>query len=323
MWPTLAASSIGMTRETVHHRFERLERLDLCDDDVGAHAARTHRNALAAPAVAADDKVFACQQHIGSADDAVDGALAGAVAIVEEVLGLRVVDRDHGEGQLARRGHRTQADDAGCGLLGAADDVFQQVAALRVQHRNQIHAIVHGDVRLDIEHAIEMAVVLLGRLALDSVDRHLVIRYQRGCDVVLRAQRVGGGQRHLGATRQQDAHQVGGLGSDVHGAGHADALEGLLSLEAFFDQIEHRHLLGGPLHAEAPALGQVDVGDVILSCFGCNCHSVSPYKVLYFRRCHTLDVRAVDNETETFIDTACVRIAVIDVEHDGRDAIRL
>ena len=39
----------------VHDGLERLERVDLEHDDVGAHARRAHRDAAAAPAVAGDD----------------------------------------------------------------------------------------------------------------------------------------------------------------------------------------------------------------------------------------------------------------------------
>ena len=54
--------------------------------------ARAHRDAAAAPAVAGDHDAQPGQQHVGGADDAVDRALPGAVAVVEQVLGLRVVD---------------------------------------------------------------------------------------------------------------------------------------------------------------------------------------------------------------------------------------
>ena len=86
--------------EAVHDRLQRLERVDFGDDDVGAHALGAHGNALAAPAVAADDEILARQQDVGGADDAVDGALAGAVAVVEEVLGLASLTAMTGKASL-------------------------------------------------------------------------------------------------------------------------------------------------------------------------------------------------------------------------------
>ena len=94
----------------------------------------------------------------------------------------------------------------------------EQVAALGVQHGHQVHAVVHGDVGLDVEHAVEVAVVLLDALALDGVDGHLVVGDERRGDVVLGAQRVAGAEGDLGAAGQQHAHEVGGFGGDVHGA---------------------------------------------------------------------------------------------------------
>ena len=55
-----------------------------------------HGQAAAAPAVAGDDEVQAGQQDVGRPEDAVERALARAVAVVEEVLGLGVVDGDDG-----------------------------------------------------------------------------------------------------------------------------------------------------------------------------------------------------------------------------------
>ncbi len=64
------------------------------NDDLGAHSLGAARHAAAAPAVAADHHLFARPEDIGGPGDAVDGALAGAVAVIEEVLGLGIVDGD-------------------------------------------------------------------------------------------------------------------------------------------------------------------------------------------------------------------------------------
>ena len=111
--------------EAVHDRFQRLQRVNLGDDDVGAQPLGPHGDAAAAPAVAADHNVLAGDQHVGGADDAVHGALARAVAVIEQMLGQGIVDGDDREHQLAVCGHRPQADDAGGGFLGAADDAVQ------------------------------------------------------------------------------------------------------------------------------------------------------------------------------------------------------
>src|SRR5690606_37234050 len=115
------------------------------------HAAGPVCQAAAAPAVASDHEVLASQQHVGGADDAVHRRLAGAVAVVEEVLGHGVVHRNHGELQSAVGGHRLEADDAGGGFFGAADDGFEQVTAVLVQLADQVSAVIHGQVRLVVQ----------------------------------------------------------------------------------------------------------------------------------------------------------------------------
>ena len=161
--------------EAVHHGFQRAQRIDFGDDDVGAHTFGAHGNALAAPTVAADDKVLAGQQHIGGADNAINGALPGAIAVVEEVLSLRIVDRHYREFQLALRGHRAQPDYTRRRLFGAADHIGEQFAATGVQHGNQVHAVVHGNVRTHIEYTVHVRVVLLVAFTFDRIDRHFVV----------------------------------------------------------------------------------------------------------------------------------------------------
>ena len=107
----------------VHEGLERPHGIDLGDDHVRAHAPRAHRHPAPRPAVAADDEAPPGEQEVGGADDPVDRGLAGAVAVVEEVLGVGLVDRDDREGELALGLERLEPDDAGRRLLGAAEDL--------------------------------------------------------------------------------------------------------------------------------------------------------------------------------------------------------
>ena len=106
-------------------------------------------------------------EDAGGAQHAVDGRLAGAVAIVEQVLGRRVVDRDHRNAQRAVALHGAQADDAGGRLLHAGAHLGREVGVLRVQQRDQVGAVVHGQHRSFVEHRVQMRVVGLVVLALD------------------------------------------------------------------------------------------------------------------------------------------------------------
>ena len=104
--------AVGHDREPVHQRLERADRIDLDDRDVGAVAVHPGRDALADPAVAGDDDLAAGDEDVRRPQDAVERALAGPVAVVEEVLGLGLVDGHDREAEGAVGGHRLEPDDA-------------------------------------------------------------------------------------------------------------------------------------------------------------------------------------------------------------------
>ena len=189
--------------EAVHHGFERLRRIDFGDDDFGASAARAARKPASAPAVSGDHELRSGEQEVGGANDAVDGGLSGAVAVVEQVLGVGIVDRDDGITQHAFLRHGAQADDAGGGLFGAADHAVQRVVALGVQDGDQVGAVIHGDMRLVVDGREDVAVVGVVVLALDGEDGNVVIAHQAGGDVILRGERIGGAEHDVGAAIAQ------------------------------------------------------------------------------------------------------------------------
>ena len=123
--PILAASSMLITRKPSITASMRLGGIDFGDDDFRAESARAAGQSATAPAVAGDHELRARQQEVGGAHDAVDGGLARAVAIVEQVLGVGVVDRDDRVLQHALLRHGAQADDAGGGLFRAGDDAVE------------------------------------------------------------------------------------------------------------------------------------------------------------------------------------------------------
>ena len=131
----------------VHQRLEGADRVDLDDRDVRAVAVHPRGDPLADPAVAGDDDLAAGDQDVGRPQDPVERALAGPVAVVEEVLGLRLVDRDDREAEGAVGGHRLQPDDAGRGLLGPGEDLVDLVRPLAVEQRDEVAAVVHRQLR--------------------------------------------------------------------------------------------------------------------------------------------------------------------------------
>ncbi len=99
--------------ESVHHRLDRFDWIDFGDDNIGAHATSTHCDTLAAPTITHNDDRASREQDVRCANDAVERRLARAVAIVEEVFRLRVVNRDGREGQHTCRLHCLETLNAG------------------------------------------------------------------------------------------------------------------------------------------------------------------------------------------------------------------
>ncbi len=125
-------------------------------------------------------------------------------------------------------------------------------------------------VRVLVDGGLDVAVVGLVVLAVDRVDLGAVAVDQRRRGVVLGRERVRRAEGDVGAARHQRADEVRRLRRDVQAAGHADALERLLALEALADLSEHGHLAIGPLDPLLAGVGEGDVGDVVVGGGGCH-----------------------------------------------------
>ena len=110
---------------TIHDRFERWQRIDFGHDHIRAHALGSQRQPTATPAITCHDKYLASQQNIGGANDAINGGLTGAIAVVEKVFGHGIIHRDDRECQRTIRCHGTQTDDTRGGFFGSANNLWQ------------------------------------------------------------------------------------------------------------------------------------------------------------------------------------------------------
>ena len=256
----------GQHLEAVHDGLDRLHRIDLGDDHVGAHSTRAIGDTAAAPAIAGDDELATREQLVRGADDPVDRRLPGAIAVVEEVLRLRLVDGDDRKAERTVALERLQPDDTRGRLLRAADDVAQLLAAMRVQDADDVGAVVHRDLRLVVDRGLDVLVVRVVVLALDGEDRDVVFLDERGCGLVLGGQWVGRAEHDVGAARLQRARQVGRLSGDVETGGDPEAGERLLALEAVADGGEDRHVLVGPFDAPHAFFGEREILDVVPAC---------------------------------------------------------
>ncbi len=177
--------------EAVHGRFQRAHRIDFGDDHLGTHAPCPGGNAFAAPTIAGDNDALAGDEHICCANNAVDGRLSRTVAVVEEMFGRRIVDRNNRNFQGTVFFERAQANDSGSGLFHARDQVGCKMSIISVQERDEIRAIIHGNHRLVIERGSQMAVVSFVILPFDSVNRNFIVLHERSRHVVLCRQRIG------------------------------------------------------------------------------------------------------------------------------------
>src|SRR5271165_1329470 len=254
--------------KAVHDGLERFGGIDFGDDDFCSGAAGAGSKSAAAPAVAGDHELRTRQQEIRGADDAVDGGLSRPITVIEKMLGVGVVDGDDGELEDAFLGHGAQADDAGGGLFGSSDHVGEPVGALGMQKRDQVGAVVHGDVGLVVDGGEDMVVVSIVVFALDGEDGNVMVADEAGSHVILRGQWVRGAKHHVGSAVAQADREIRGLRRNVQAGRNADALQWLILDEFLADNLQHFHGLVRPLNALLSQVGQFYVLDVAIHSCG-------------------------------------------------------
>ena len=111
----------------VHVRLERRHRVDLDHGHAAARALGVAGEALSDPAVADDAELLAGAGEVGQPEDRRQRRLAGAVAVVVQVLRPRVVRRDRRERELPRALERPQPRDARRRLLRDAEEARDEL----------------------------------------------------------------------------------------------------------------------------------------------------------------------------------------------------
>ena len=252
----------------VHHGLKGADRVGLGHNDLGPHALGAQAHALAAPAVAGDHNVLARHDEVRGAHDAVPHGLARAVAVVEHVLAVGLVDHHHREAQLPGLVHGPQAVDAGGGLLAAADHAGDQAAVFGVHEVDEIAPVVDDDVGAVLEDAAEAVLIFLHGAAvvgknLDPARRH------GGGHVILGRERVAACDIHLRPALFEHAAEVGGLGLHVHSQRHLESGKGLLLDKLFLDQTQGGHVALHPVDLHFAGRGEGNVFDLAHSILRC------------------------------------------------------
>jgi hypothetical protein len=81
----------------IHDRLQSLQRVHLRHHNVGSHPPGPHSQAFSAPPIPTDDEYAPGDEPIGGTNNPIYGGLARAVSIIEEMLRIRIVDRNDGE----------------------------------------------------------------------------------------------------------------------------------------------------------------------------------------------------------------------------------
>ena len=220
-------------------------RVDLAHDHRRPGPAGPLGHAAAGGAVAEHDHRAPGEEHVGRAQDAVQGRLAGAEAVVEGALAERLVDREHRAAQGSLGRHRAQAHEPGRRLLGGADE-----RVVGVHGADQVGPVVEGDGGRARGQLGDVRRVGLRALPVRGEHVDAVVG-QRRDDVVLGRERVGRAQRDLGPARPQRPDQDRGLGRDVQARAHEPAVERPVGREAVPDRADDGHLPRRPLDARA------------------------------------------------------------------------
>ena len=154
-----------------------------------------------------------------------------------------------------------------------------------MEQADHVGAVVHGDLRMEVDDRVDVAVVGVVVLTLDGVGGDAVLGHEGRRDVVLSGERVGGAEAELGATGGERAHEAGGLARHVQAGADANTLERLLLGEALADLGQHRHFLLSPLDPQYPARREGQIFHIMVD------HYATPSVVLlashdYDRRGH-------------------------------------
>ena len=239
-------------------RLDRRYLVHFAHDHSRAQPTRAGGDPAATPAVADDHEHRAGYVEVGAAHQRPHYALPGAVAVVEQVLHLGVVHREHRKRQPAGRLARAVAHHPGGGLLTRADHPRGGAARVLVEMVHQVPTVVDHDVR---RYGERVDLVLFEPAWIRSVAREHrnATRVQRRHDVVLGGKRVAPGDRDLRAARLEHEREVRGLGlqMDADRDGHIGkgALDAKLALEA----AQNRHVAAYPLN-----LALADVGEPVV-----------------------------------------------------------
>ncbi len=242
-------------------RLERGDRVDLDHGDAAAGAAGRAGETLADPAVADDAELAPGEVEVRQPVDRGERRLAGAVAVVEQVLAEGIVRGDRREGQLARRLHRAQPCNARGRLLGHARELRGELGPVLDDPCRQLGAVVDDDLRAGVGDREQVGVELLARGTVPGV--HLdPARDECGADRVLGRAGVRAGGNDLRARVRKQRREVGGLCLEMDDDRDPAAFQRAVGEPLARQRVEDGRMLGDPLDPLLTLGSERRIGDV-------------------------------------------------------------
>ena len=199
--------------------------------------------------------------EVGQPVDRGERRLAGAVAVVEQVLAERVVGGDRREGELAGRLHRAEPRDARRRLLGHAREPGGELRPVLDDPRRQLGAVVDDDLRTRVRDREQVGVELLAGGAVPGV--HLdPARDERGADRVLGRAGVRARGDHLRAGVREQRREVGRLRLEVDDDRDPPVAQRAVGEPLAGEAVEHGRVLRDPPDPLLALGGERRIGDV-------------------------------------------------------------
>ena len=164
------------------------------------------------------------------------------------MLGIGIVHRNHGKAQNLVFGHTAQTNDARGRLLRAPHNARNEFLFIRQNSAHQIGTVIHGDLRSSLQCGVKVGVISLIVFPPDGKDGDFKILHQRGCRVILSAERVGGADSQLSTPSLESAGQISGLGRHMETGRNANSLQRLFLFKPFPNQPQDRHGLVCPFN---------------------------------------------------------------------------
>ena len=223
--------------EAVHNSLHSLYRVNFADDNACTKTLCSHCNTLAAPAIACNNNVLACNDKVSCPVYSVPYRLTCAVSVIKKILALCIVYKHHREFELTVLVHCNKTDNARSSFLTTTDNVRYQLRVFIVDKVYKVAAVIYNNVWTYLNYLGYMSVILLVSCTVPCKNIQTVMH--KTCrNIVLSRQRIASCDVHFSTTCCKDFAKISGLSFKVDRKCNFQTLKRLISLEIFLNASE-------------------------------------------------------------------------------------